>query len=241
MHTIQGNVLITGASRGLGRALADELARRGARLLLVAHDAVEIEAAAATVRREGGAAHALAADVGDKDAIWRIAGAAGALLGDIDVVVHNAATLGPTPLALLADTACEDFERALQVNVLGPFRLTKALVGGMLLRGSGLVVHVGTDAAVHAYPSWGAYGASKAAAEHVSRTFAAELEGTGVRFLTIDPGEMDTRMHAAAVPDADRTLLQRPADVARRIADLLADPSLPSGARLDASLAGGVS
>jgi NAD(P)-dependent dehydrogenase (short-subunit alcohol dehydrogenase family) len=226
-------IVITGASRGLGRALAHELGARGARLLLVARSAGEVEAAAASVRAAGGQAGALAADVGAKDAIHRISGAAGALLGDVDVLVHNAGTLGPEPLALLVDTACEDLQRALEVNVLGPFRLTKALVGGMLLRGEGLVAHVSSDAALHAYLRWGAYGASKAALDHLARTFAVELEGTGVRFLAIDPGEMDTAMHAAAVPDADRTQLQRPADVARRIAAVLADGAVRSGSRID--------
>src|SRR5439155_17254231 len=134
-------------------------------------------------------------------------GTAAALVGEVDVVVHDASTLGAVPLRLLADTACEDLEQVLAVNLVGPFRLTKALVGPMILRGGGLVVHVSSDAAVNAYPHWGAYGASKAALDHMGRTWAAELGGTGVRFLAIDPGEMDTDMHAAAIPEADRALL----------------------------------
>lgn len=228
-------VLITGASRGLGRALAEELGRLGARLLLVARHAKALESVAAAIRDAGGVAHALPADLGDKEAIHRIAGAAGALLGDVDIVVHNAGTLGPSPLALLADTECEDLQSALDVNVLGPFRLTTALVGGMLLRGRGLIVHVSSEAAVQAYPHWGAYGASKAALEHLARTWAAELAGTGVRTLVVDPGEMDTAMHAAAMPDADRAELQQPAAVAQRLVARLADASVTSGARLDVS------
>ena len=96
------------------------------------------------------------------------------------------------PLRLLLDTECEDLERALAVNLVGPFRLTKALAGPMVLRGRGLVVHVSSDAAVEAYPRWGAYGVSKAALDHLGRIWAAELAGTGVRVLTVDPGEMDT-------------------------------------------------
>jgi NAD(P)-dependent dehydrogenase (short-subunit alcohol dehydrogenase family) len=226
-------VLITGASRGLGRALALELGGRGARLGLVARGRTELEAVVAAVRAGGGAAHGIAADVGSKEAIHRIAGTAAALLGDLDVVVHNAGTLGTVPLRLLADTACEDLQAALEVNLLGPFRLTKALLGPMLLRGSGLVVHVGSDAAVNAYPAWGAYGVSKAAVEHLSRSWAGELDGTGVRFITVDPGEMDTAMHAAAMPDADRSLLRRPEDVARALADLLADPRAGNGIRVE--------
>jgi len=91
----------------------------------------------------------------------------------------------------------------------------------MLLRGGGLVVHVTSDAGREAYPLWGAYGVSKAAFDHLARIWAAELRGTGVRFLTVDPGEMDTRMHAEAMPDADRSALADPSAVAVRIATQL--------------------
>lgn len=228
-------ILITGGSRGLGAALAHELARRGARLFLVARGARDLERVAAAIRGHGGRATAFAADVADKHAVHAIAGAASDVLGTVDVVIHNASTLGPVPLRLLADTACEDLQRVLEVNLVGPFRLSKVLVGPMLLQGRGLVVHVSSDAAVAAYPRWGAYGAAKAASDHVARIWAAELAGTGVAFLSVDPGEMDTQMHAAAMPDADRSALARPEVIARRIADMIAGAGLPSGARLEAA------
>lgn len=223
-------VLVTGASRGLGRALALELASRGARLALVARSEPGLDDVVAEVRARGGEAHAIPADMGDKEAIHRIAGTAAALVGPIDVLILNASTLGPVPLRLLLDTDCEDLERVLAVNLVGPFRLAKVLVGSMVLRGSGVVLAVSSDAAVGAYPRWGAYSASKSALDHLIRIFAAELEGTGVRLRSVDPGEMDTEMHAAAVPDADRTLLARPEDVARRIVEGLdlAAPSVTS-------------
>ena len=227
-------VLITGASRGLGAALARELARQGAKLALVARGEGELEEVVGAIRAEGGEAHAIAADVGSKDDVYAIAGAAASLVGDVDLVVHNASTLGPVPLPLLADTACEDLEEVLAVNLVGPFRLTKALAGPMLLRGRGLVVHVSSDAATAAYPRWGAYGASKAALDHLARIWAAELDGTGVRFLGVDPGEMDTAMHAAAMPDADRAALARPEAVARKLAAMIGDDAIPNGARLEA-------
>jgi NAD(P)-dependent dehydrogenase (short-subunit alcohol dehydrogenase family) len=92
----------------------------------------------------------------------------------------------------------------------------------MLLRKRGLIVNVSSDAAVEPYPGWGAYGASKAALDHLTRILAAELAGSGVRAIAVDPGEMDTEMHAAAIPDADPSTLARPHDVARRVADLVA-------------------
>jgi len=229
-------VLLTGASRGLGRALFEELARAGARVVGVARHAEAVAQVAAELRARGLEAHGLGADIGDKRDIHRIAGAAAALVGPIEVLVHNASTLGPTPLPLLSDTACEDFERTLQVNLLGPFRLSKALAGHMLVSGSGLIVSISSDAATSAYPGWGAYGVSKAALDHLGRIWAAELAGTGVRFLAIDPGEMDTDMHRAALPDADTATLAAPADVAARIVRFLAhSQATPSGTRLEAA------
>lgn len=205
-------VVVTGGSRGLGAALCARLAERGARVVLVARDADRLDETVQRIRRDHGEAHGLAADVGDKEAIHRISGAAAAMVGDVSLLIHAASTLGPTPLRPLLDLACEDLERVLAVNVVGPFRLTKALATGMALRGRGTVVAVSSDAATEAYPTWGAYGASKAAADHLMRTFAAETPE--VRFLSFDPGEMDTEMHRAAVPDADPSTLARPAAVA---------------------------
>ncbi len=228
--------MVTGASRGLGRALAELLAARGARVALVAREAGPLHDVVAMIRGTGGIAHAIAGDISDKQAIHRIAGQAAGLVGDLSIAIHNASTLGPTPLRLLLDTECEDLEAVLQTNLVGPFRLTKILAGAMALRGAGTIVHVSSDAAVEPYPRWGAYGVSKAAQDHLSRILAAELDGTGVRVLAVDPGEMDTVMHAAAIPEADRTTLSRPADVAARIVAMIEHPDrAPSGARLTPS------
>ena len=228
--------MVTGGSRGLGAALGRALARAGARVALVARGALDLERTVQEIRAQGGEAHALAGDVGDKDQVHFLAGAAAELVGPVDLLVHNASLLGRTPLRLLLDTDCEDLERVLAVNLVGPFRLTKVLAGSMALRGSGLVVHVTSDAAVQAYPRWGAYGVSKAALDHLGRIWAAELEGSGVRFLTVDPGEMDTRMHAEAMPEADPRDLADPAAVAERIVAMIrSSETRPSGARLEAS------
>ena len=228
--------LVTGASRGLGRALAEQLAAAGAKVVAIARHAGPLGDVVAGIRARGGIAHAIAADVADKDAVHRVVGQATALVGPIDLAIHNASSLGPTPLRLLRDTDCEDLAAVLATNLIGPFRLTKIVAGQMALRGRGTIVHVSSDAAVNAYPRWGAYGVSKAAQDHLSRILAAELDGTGVRVLAIDPGEMDTEMHAAAIPDADRATLARPADVAARIVGMIRDADhAPGGARLEAS------
>ncbi|MBS2017348.1 MAG: SDR family oxidoreductase [Deltaproteobacteria bacterium] len=231
MNISESRVLVTGASKGLGRALAGAMAREGAKVVMIARGKAELDAAVDDVRARGGEAHGLAFDVGDKEAVHRIAGAAAALVGDIDVVVHAASTLGPLPMPLLLDTACEDLERVIAVNVLGPFRLTKAFAGPMVLRQRGLVIFVSSDAAVSAYARWGSYGVTKAAADHLARTFAAELDP--VRFLAVDPGEMDTQMHADAMPDADRASLARPDDVAARLLTIVERAeSIANGSRL---------
>jgi NAD(P)-dependent dehydrogenase (short-subunit alcohol dehydrogenase family) len=226
------SALVTGGSRGLGKALGNALAAAGARVVLVAREAGPLRQAVSEIRERGGEAHAVVGDVADKEAVHAIAGKAAALVGNVELLINNASTLGAVPLRLLLDTDCEDLLQALQVNLVGPFRLTKALAGPMVLRGHGTVVNISSDASVEPYQRWGAYGASKAALDHLGRIWAAELEGTGVSMLTIDPGEMNTRMHAEAMPEADPALLADPARVAARIVALLQAGSARSGTRL---------
>ena len=241
--TVRGKgIVVTGASRGLGKALAIELAKRGGRVVMVARGEAELATAVAEARAaaagSGGVAHGLAFDVGDKEAVHRIAGAAAALVDvPIEVLVNNASTLGPLPMPLLLDTDCEALEAVLAVNLLGPFRLTKALAGSMALAEHGVVVFLSSDTAVNAYPTWGAYGVSKAAQDHLARVFAAELPK--VRFYAVDPTDMDTAMHAAAIPDADPSTLARPEEIARRIAWLIEHDEVASGARVSAADLGG--
>jgi NAD(P)-dependent dehydrogenase (short-subunit alcohol dehydrogenase family) len=141
------------------------------------------------------------------------------------VLVNNASSLGPVPLALLADTGCEDLEAALATNVVGRFRLTKALLGalGASARENrpALVINISSGAAVTPYQGWGAYGASKAALLHMSKIWDEELRPHGVRVRSLDPGDMDTPLHALAVPEADPTELKRPADAARDVVELI--------------------
>ncbi|MBA0087933.1 MAG: SDR family oxidoreductase, partial [Acidobacteria bacterium Pan2503] len=140
-------------------------------------------------------------------------------LGGLEILINNASDLGTVPLALLADTNCEDLEKAIATNVLGPFRLTKALLGALSASAregrAALVVNISSDAAVTPYPRWGAYGTSKAALRHLTEIWNKELSVEGVRFLSFDPGDMDTPMHALAIPDADGTTLKT-ADAAAR-------------------------
>ena len=228
------SVLVTGGSRGLGAALGRELGRRGGRVVLVGREGERLREVVAQIRGAGGQAHGLIADVGDPRAVQPLVGAACALVGPLDVLVHNASTLGAVPLRELADTKDHDFARVLEVNLLGPFRLSQAVVGSMLLSGQGLVLGLSSDAGVAAYPRWGAYGVSKAALDHLIRIWAEELRESGVRFLSVDPGEMDTRMHKDAIPEADPARLASPDDVAKHLADLIESAEAwPSGARVE--------
>jgi NAD(P)-dependent dehydrogenase (short-subunit alcohol dehydrogenase family) len=221
-HLFAGlGVAVTGGTSGLGLALVRELMVRGARVAFVARsrDAVR------RVASEQPGAHGIVGDVANIKDIHPMAIQIVGALGKVDVLVNNASELGPSPLALLADTECEDFERALATNVLGPFRLTKALLGSLASsareRSGAAVINISSDAAINAYPGWGAYGASKAALHHLSRIWHEELAAEGISVLSFDPGDMDTPLHAVAVPDADRSSLKRPEDAACELADAI--------------------
>jgi NAD(P)-dependent dehydrogenase (short-subunit alcohol dehydrogenase family) len=222
-------IAITGGTSGLGLALVAELTRRGARVAFVARTRERVD----DVARMHPRSHGIVGDVARKEDIYPIALQITGSLSGLDVLVNNASSLGPVPLALLADTECEDLELALATNLVGPFRLTKALLGALAAsaregRGS-VVLNVSSDAAVTAYPQWGAYGASKAALGHMTRIWDEELAAEGVRFLSVDPGDMDTPLHALAVPDADPSTLKRPETAARELADAIA-AAMPVGA-----------
>jgi NAD(P)-dependent dehydrogenase (short-subunit alcohol dehydrogenase family) len=215
-------VAVTGGTAGLGLALVREFRGRGADVVFVARGEERLR----RVARELPGTHAIVGDLARKEDIHRIALQVTGSLGGVDVLVNNASSLGPVPLALLADTQCEQLELALATNLVGPFRLSRALLGALAAsarQGRGAVIlNVVSDAAINPYPQWGAYGASKAALLHLSRIWDAELASEGVRVLAFDPGDMDTALHAAALPDADRASLKRPQTAALELADAIA-------------------
>jgi NAD(P)-dependent dehydrogenase (short-subunit alcohol dehydrogenase family) len=220
-------VAVTSGTSGLGLALVREFLARGGQVALVARGLDRLE----QIAYQHPGAHPIAGDVSVKDDIYRIALQITGELGGLDILINNASSLGPTPLAYLGDTGCEDFERAFATNVLGPFRLTKALLGSLAAsaregRGA-LVVNVSSDAAINPYPGWGAYGATKAALHHLTRIWNEEMSADGVRFLSIDPGDMDTPLHAQAVPDADPASLKSPEAAARELIGAI-EAALPS-------------
>jgi NAD(P)-dependent dehydrogenase (short-subunit alcohol dehydrogenase family) len=214
-------VAVTGGTSGLGLALVHEFASAGASVAFVARDRARIDKTLTDIP----GTHGIAGDVSRKEDIYPIAMEVTGELGGLDVLINNASSLGPVPLALLGDTECEDLEKALATNLLGPFRLTKALLGALAVsarQGRGAVVlNISSDAGLNPYPRWGAYGASKAALNHITRIWDEELSREGIRFLWIDPGDMDTPLHALAVPDADRSTLKRPETAAQEAIEMI--------------------
>ncbi|MEV5705456.1 SDR family NAD(P)-dependent oxidoreductase [Actinoallomurus sp. NPDC052274] len=188
--------LITGASRGLGLALARALAQDGWSLILDARGAPDLEKIAADLAAAGVDVTALAGDIADpahREALVRAS-------DGLDLLVNNASTLGATPLPRLAEYPSSELERAFAVNVLGPLALIQGVLPALRARW-GAIVNVTSDAAREPYAGWGGYGATKAALDQLSNVLAAEEPEIAVWW--VDPGEMRTRMLADAGEDAD--------------------------------------
>ena len=223
--------LITGASAGLGRALARDLAARRWRLIIDGRRQEELASTAAELSPITEVT-AIAGDVAD-DAHRQALLAAVQREGALDLLVNNASTLGSTPLRPLPRTDTADLAQVLQVNVLAPFALIRALLPAVE-RAGGVVLNISSDAAVEHYPTWGSYGASKAALDHLTATFAAEQQvdqateraakqqlTRDIRFYAVDPGDMNTAMQQAACPGEDVSDRRSPTDVVPALIDLI--------------------
>ena len=193
--------LVTGASRGLGRVLAGFLAKQGYALVTMAREEHPLLAAAKEFAGAGIPVVSLPGDVSDPHDRHRLLEAVAAH-GRINVLVNNASDLGDTPLPPLVQASRETFLRVFEVNTLAPLALVREALP-LLRRGTGLVVNISSDAAVGGYPGWGVYGASKAALDLVSKTLAAELKDQGIAVVSVDPGDMRTKMHHDAYPGQD--------------------------------------
>jgi NAD(P)-dependent dehydrogenase (short-subunit alcohol dehydrogenase family) len=221
-HDRERVALITGGSRGLGRALARRLVGEGWHVVIDARGADGL--AAATAGWPASRVTAIPGDVSDGWHRARLAVAADDL-GRLDLLVNNASVLGPTPLPALADYPPAALERVFAVNTIAPLALAQMVMG--LLEGSGgRIVNVSSDAAVAAYEGWGGYGSSKAALDQLTAVLAAEHPG--IRVYSMDPGDMATDLHQQAYPGEDISDRPAPESVVPAVMRLV-EGDLPSG------------
>ena len=213
--------IVTGASRGLGLALARALAEREWRLVIDARGAAALEAAREELAAAATPVIAVPGDVADEAHRRELVLAAGT---SIELLVNNASELGPSPLPPVADLAPPDLEEILRANVVGPLGLIRLALPHM--REGGRIVNVTSDAAVEPYEGWGGYGASKAALDQLTRILAAERPE--LRVYSVDPGDMRTRMHQAAFPGEDISDRPPPEESVPGLLALI-EGELPSG------------
>jgi NAD(P)-dependent dehydrogenase (short-subunit alcohol dehydrogenase family) len=231
-------VLITGASQGLGRALALAYAKENAEAISIsARDKASLNKVASQINKLSPSTKVIviAGDLSlPKDVERIVATTLKAFGGRIDVLVNNASTIGPTPMPYLLDYPLEDFNKVLKTNLIGPFLMIRLVLSSMIENG-GSVINVTSDAGVIGYPGWGAYGISKFGLEGMSQTWASELQDTSVRVNWVDPGGMNTSMHKAAEPDEDPEQWADPSSVTDVFVFLASDESISvTGHRLKA-------
>ncbi|MFD1019167.1 SDR family NAD(P)-dependent oxidoreductase [Thalassobacillus hwangdonensis] len=225
-------VVITGASKGLGKALALRFAEQGARLGICARDHEELEKVKAEAISRGAEVVAVTADVSNPKDVDRFISVVEDAFGKVDVLINNASIFGPGP-KLLADYPADTFEEVIRVNSSNPFFVTKRVLPGMLAAKQGSIINLTSEAGKTGFGEWGAYSVSKFALEGLTQIWADELEETGVRINMVDPGEMDTEMHDIAVPDCDYDLAD-PNTILDVFLHLASDQSNEHGQRFEA-------
>lgn len=226
--------LVTGASRGIGRAVALELARQGAHVIALARTQGALEKLDDEIRALGGEATLAPCDIKDYDALDRLGGAIFQRWGKLDIFVGNAGILGPiTPLSHLDPKQWDD---VMAVNVTANWRLIRSLDALLRASEAGRVALMSSGAGnkTQFAPYWGAYAASKAAVDALVRTYAAETVNTSaVKVMAVNPGPLRTRMRASAMPGEDPMTLKTPEDIAPKIAELCAPAWTQTGKLYD--------
>jgi NAD(P)-dependent dehydrogenase (short-subunit alcohol dehydrogenase family) len=220
--------LITGGSQGLGRELAIDFAQEGAAgISIIARHIEYLNGVRNAIKEINPDTDVLVivADLSKQEDIERImAMTLHQFKGKLDILVNNASTIGPSPMPYLLDYPLEDFHYVINTNLVAPFLMIKKALPAMI-ENAGSIINVTSDAGAIGYPGWGVYGISKFGIEGMSQTWAAELEGSGVRVNYVDPGNMNTAMHRAAEPDEDPTQWANPADVTGVFIYLASDDS----------------
>ncbi len=210
-------VLITGGTSGIGNALVRRFVAGQWNVVTCGRNAGAVN----SLQSEFGSSHFLgiAADLRLENNVAAVIEGSTGKFGRLDACVLNAGTLGPSPLPAVKDTILMDMRKTFETNLFANFNVMQRALE--VMKSPGVIVHITSDAAVHPYPGWGIYGSSKAAMKHLVETLGAESAGTGLKALNYDPGDVDTAMHALAVPDADKSTLRRPAEVAEELFGLI--------------------
>jgi len=229
--------LVTGASRGIGQAVAVAFAREGAELILVSRTVGGLEATDDAIRQAGGKPALLVPlDLTKLDGIDELAAALASKYSAIDVLVGNAGQLGM--IGPLAQSDAKEFEKTLAINLTANYRLIRALDPLLHRSAAGRALFVTSGVAQSVMPHWNAYAISKVALEHMVALYAAETAESNIRAYCVDPGEVDTRMHAQAMPGASAADYPKPAQIVESFIQLaMANSAAPSGARVLAQVA----
>ncbi len=225
--------LITGGSRGIGKALAAAYAREGARVFICARNQRSIDQAVTEIRNRGGEIHGVAGDVGRGEDVRRIVRGAADRFGTIDILVNNASLLGPR--VPITDYPPSAWEEVVRVNLTGVFLMTQEVLRLMVPRRSGVIINISSGVGRVGKASWGAYAASKFAVEGFTQVLAEELKGIGIRVNAVNPGATRTEMRAAAYPNEDPLTLPLPETIVPVFVYLASDASRAvSGQSLEA-------
>lgn len=225
--------LVTGGSRGIGKAIVAAFAAAGAQVFTCARSQGDLDGALAELSKAGGEIEGVAADVGDADDAARVVRAALARFGQIDVLVNNASILGPR--VPIVDYSPAAWQEVLRINLTGVFLMARAVLPGMLARRSGSIINVSSGVGRRGKARWGAYAASKAGLENFTQVLADEVSAMGVRVNAVNPAATRTRMRAAAYPAEDPMTLPPPETVTSIFIYLASDDSAGvSGRSFDA-------
>lgn len=215
--------LVTGGSRGIGKAVAAAYAREGAEVVVTARDLGSLEAAAKEIRNSGGRVVALQADVADRHQVKDLAKEINRRFGRLHVLLNNASLLGPrVPILEYPE---EEWEAVIAVNLNGPFFVIKACLPLMTAAGEGSIINVSSGVGRIGKPRWGAYAASKFGLEGLTQVLAAELQPLHIRVNAVNPGGTRTTMRAAAYPEEDSLTLPTPEEITPVFVYLASDAS----------------
>lgn len=193
--------LITGASKGLGRTVAEFLAAQNDELIITARHEDELYSTSQHLEQLGAVVHTIAGDVSDYNHRNELASIIQEI-GRLDLLINNASTLGAIPMPTMIEYPMTELANVFNINVIAPIALIQSVLP-ILKASGGLVINISSDAAKGGYETWGGYGASKAALDLITLTLANELRGMGIGVVSVDPGDMRTAMHQAAFPDED--------------------------------------